>query len=59
MPAPEAAPNRFHLTHGPERSCVDAHDDFSPHAAIKRLRDIEAASVEAQVADRPRENDAV
>lgn len=57
--SPGTAANRFDLTHGTERSCVDAHDDFRPHAAIKRMREIKAAAVEAQVADRPRQNDAV
>ena len=50
----EAASNRPHLTHGSERSSVDAHNNFGPHPAIKGQSCINAASVQTQVADRPR-----
>jgi hypothetical protein len=51
-----AASNCPYLTQGPERGGVDPHDQFSPSAAIKQQRAINAAPVQAQVAKRPTKN---
>jgi hypothetical protein len=51
--------NRPDLTHGPERSCIDAHEQFSSRAASNRQSGIDAAAAEAQVANLPRKNDSL
>jgi hypothetical protein len=53
------AAKRPHLSHGPERSGVHAHYDFSPRAAIDGQDAIDAAPAEAQVEDLPRKKDAI
>jgi hypothetical protein len=55
----EVAPNRPHLTHGSERSRVDAHDNFSSHAEINGQSGIDAAPAEAQIEYLRRNEDAV
>jgi hypothetical protein len=53
------APTSPYFTHGPERSRVDVHDEFSSYAAFHRQSGVDATSAETKVAHLARKEDAV